>query len=80
MFMRENRHHWHTRRADVLLYVSQWWRFPLINISWWKRSSLREHRFGRKMSPAWLNSLSTPVEDGTGVLNSMNKSMRDRSR
>ena len=48
------------------LYVSQWWRFPLINISMWKRSSLGEHHFGRKMSPAWLNSLSTPAEDGTG--------------
>ncbi len=40
------------------LYVSQWWRFPLINISWWNRSSLSEIRFGRKMSPAWLNSTS----------------------
>ncbi len=57
MFMRGNRHHWHTRRADVLLMSSQ---------------------FGRKMSPAWLNSLSTPAEDGTGVLNWIKSSIRDR--
>ena len=51
-----------------------------MNINWLNLESERQERFGRKMSPPWLNSLSTPAEDGTGVLYSMNKSIRDGSR